>query len=212
MLRSIAGFPCIILLTISCIAQTVVDNGETDSALTSTDQLRSTEVSNRPVDLVEARIAIARLRVPRKVRQLYEKAVKAFQKHKAADAQRKLNDALTLADLYNEQLHFDESVVVSKRAVALSPGAWPVHYEMARAFIGQHRYDLALSSGEAGLRTKHHGTLLHLAKAHALKGLKKYQQAAAKIETYLRYQPHGEGSLNAHDLLLEVERRNGRMR
>lgn len=110
---------------------------------------------------------------------------------------------LVLSDLYNRELRFDDALAMSQRAVALID-SWLVQYEMARALIGKHQYGLALDTSDAALRTNR-GTLLHVAKAHALIGLGRYSEAAAEFRTYLNYQPAGEGSQDAHDLLRRIQ-------
>src|SRR5262249_15555567 len=114
-----------------------------------------------------------------------------------------------LSNLYNRERRFDDALLMSQRAVALIPDAWPVRYEMARALIGNRRYVPALDIIEAALRDNR-GTLLHVAKAHALIGLARYAEAAAELQTYLHYQPVGEGSQDAHDLLDKIQSAVGR--
>lgn len=116
---------------------------------------------------------------------------------------------LMLSNLYNRERRFDDALLMSQRAVALIPDAWPVRYEMARALIGNRRYVPALDIIEAALRDNR-GTLLHVAKAHALIGLARYPEAAAELQTYLHYQPVGEGSQDAHDLLDKIQSAVGR--
>ena len=109
-----------------------------------------------------------------------------------------------LGSLYNRELRFDDALVVSQRAVALTPDSWADQYELARALIGKHQYALALNISDASLRTDR-GTLLHVAKAHALIGLGRYPEAVSELRTYLRYQPAGEGTQDAHDLLNRIQ-------
>jgi tetratricopeptide (TPR) repeat protein len=247
MFRFIVAFACIIVLNLGCLAQSVVDNLATDPQLNSESQ--SIGVDSPSVPRSEQRISVARLKVPRKVRQLYDKAVKAFQTGNSAEAKRKLDDALkqypdftealtlcafiqlnlnqweaaeqklqaairsdsafpsayvVLGDLYNRELRFDDALATMEHAVALIPDSWLVHYEIARALIGKHQYDLALTISDAALRNNH-GTLLHIARAHALAGLKRYPQAVAELRAYLHYQPAGEGSQQAREMLRQLQ-------
>lgn len=249
MFRCIVAVACIILFSLGCLAQSVVDNLATDAAANSESQPRSIGVGGPYVPRSEKRVSVARLKVPRKARQLYNRALRAFQKHKPAEAKRKLDEALkqyspfpealtlrgfiqlndtqweaaeqnlqaavrsdpgypaayvVLGDLYNRELRFDDALATTEQALALIPETWLVHYEMARALIGKHQYDLALTVSDAALRTNH-GTLLHLARAHALTGLKRYPQAAAELRAYLHYQPAGEGSQQARDMLRQLQ-------
>lgn len=197
----------------------------------------------------ESSISIARARVPRKARELYEVAQKTARKHDYLKAQKKLDQALhlypafpealtmqgsiqmdlnqlesaeqslqaavrsdpsygwpylLLSSLYNRQGRFDNALAMAQWAAALMPDVWLVHYEMARAFMEKHQYALALNTSDAALRTNL-GTLLHVAKADALIGLGRYQEAAEELRTYLQYQPAGEASQDAHDLLDKIQ-------
>jgi len=197
----------------------------------------------------DARISIARLREPRKVRRLYEEAMEAWLKHKPAEALRKLEQALNLyppfpealtfyggiqaslqqwesaerslqaaiqsdpsyspayavlAGVYNAQARFDDAQEAGQQALSEGADSWDVQYEIARAFIGKQQYETALAVTDAALRSKH-GGLLHLAKAHALLGLRRYQQAATELRTFVHDQPDGDGSEQARDLLSRIQ-------
>ena len=197
----------------------------------------------------EPSISAARLRVPRKARSHYEKAIKSFATLRYVEAQTQVDKALRLypafpealtllgyiqlhlqqwesaehnlqaairsdptygyaylilSHLYNLQKRFDDALEMSQRANALMPNDWMVAYEMCTSFIKTHQYAMALNFGDAALRTNR-GTLLHVAKAHALIGLNRYREAVEELRTYLSYQPAGEGSRDAHDLLDRIE-------
>lgn len=111
---------------------------------------------------------------------------------------------LVLGHLYNLQKRFDDAVEMSQRASALMPNDWMVAYEMCTSFIKTEQYSMALSLGDAALRTTH-GSMLHVAKAHALIGLKRYSEAVAELRTYLSFAPTGEGSQDAHKLLDSIQ-------
>ena len=198
-----------------------------------------------PSSTGEARISIARLKVPQKVRRLYDKAVEAMLRHKTSQAKQKVEQALRLyasfpealtllgamqldanqllpaegnlqasirsdpeypyayvilAALYNEQRRFDDAETMAEHAASLDLRHWDVQYELARALIGKKQYLRALSISETALR-KEHGSLLHLARAHALAGLAKYPQARSELEDYLRFSPGSEGAQDARNLL-----------
>ena len=107
---------------------------------------------------------------------------------------------LVLSHLYNMQGRFDEAIAMSQRANALMPDDWMVAYEMCTSLIKTQQYAMALNLGDAALRTNR-GSILHVAKAHALLGLNRYSEAVAELRTYLSYQPTGEGSQDARNLL-----------
>jgi tetratricopeptide (TPR) repeat protein len=205
--------------------------------------------TNQSQRLPEPSISTVRLRVPRKARRLYEKAIRPFREHRYDEAQRHLDQALhlcpafpealtllgyiqldlhqweaaersvqaairsdptygvaylILSHLYNMQKRFDDAVEMSQRARTLMPDDWMGAYEMCTSFIKTEQYSMALSLGDSALRTTH-GTMLHVAKAHALIGLKRYSEAVAELRTYLSDEPAGEGSQDARNLLDRIQ-------
>ncbi len=108
---------------------------------------------------------------------------------------------IILAGVYNTQSRYDEAQEAAQDAIAAGADSWTVQYELARVFIGKQNYENALAVTDVALRSKHHGSLLHVAKAHALLGLRRYTEAATEMRAYLRYQPTGEGAEDAHKIL-----------
>ena len=111
---------------------------------------------------------------------------------------------LILGDLYNRQRRFEDALVMSQRAVQLVPDVWLAQYEMCQAYIGKNQFALALDVSDAALSTNR-GTLPHVAKARALIGLGRYEEAAVELKAYLHYHPAGEGSQDARELLDEID-------
>lgn len=111
---------------------------------------------------------------------------------------------LVLSRLYNVQDRFDDAIEMEQRADALMPNDWMVAYEMCTSLMKMQLYAMALNRSDEALRTNR-GTLLHVAKAHALIGLKRYPEAVAELRIYLSHQPTGEGSQNARDLLVWIQ-------
>ena len=109
-----------------------------------------------------------------------------------------------LAGVYNAQLRFDDAEEATQHAVAAGANTWDLQYEIARSLIGKRQYESALAIADTALHQKQHGSLLHLAKAHALLGLRRYPQAATELRAYLRYQPAGDGSQHARNLLQKI--------
>ena len=239
---------CIVLLSVGALAQTPQSIWLQHPDL-NTEKQKSPVHADPSQEAAGQAVSIARLRVPHKARELYQKAEKTFLKHEYAEAQQKLNQALqqypaypealtmsgyiqmdtnqwssaerslqaavrsdqtfalaflVLSELYNRERRFDDALAVSQRAVQLIPNAWSAKYQTCRALIGKHQYELALNVSEAALRGNR-GTLLHIAKAHALLGLGRYAEAATELRIYLQYQPTGEGSQDAHDLLAKIQ-------
>src|SRR5215469_12112779 len=248
MSKTINSFAGIVLFSLGCVAQQsrpIPSSGpgaaqSSESGRPLTDMLDSSQ---------ELPVSTVRLRVPRKTRELYEKARKAFGKRRYAEAQQMLDRALqgysdfpealtmsgyiqiclseselaeqnllaavrvdptyglahiVLADLYNTERRFDDALAAARQAAELIPNSWVVQFEMARAFLGNGQYDSAVSTSEAALRANG-GTLLHVLKAHALIGLDRYPEAVTELRTYLQYQPLGELSQDAHDLLDQIQ-------
>jgi tetratricopeptide (TPR) repeat protein len=112
---------------------------------------------------------------------------------------------VVLAGIYNAQSRFDDARNATERALSAGANTWDLEYEIARALIGKQQYESALAITEAALRSKHHGTLLHIAKAHALLGLRRNTQAVTELRAYIQYRPDGEGSEHARALLTRIQ-------
>lgn len=249
MSRTVVGFAAIVFFSLGCVAQQSQPSGGPGVVPSSESENPLIDMLGPPRQLPERSVSLVRLRAPRKSRELYEKARKAFGKHRYAEAQQMLNQALqgysafpealtmsgyiqicfsqqklaeqnllaairidptygladiVLADLYNTERRYDDALVAARRAVALIPDSWVVQFEIARALLGNGQYQSALAISDAALRANG-GTLLHVLKAHALIGLERYSEAVTELRTYLQYQPLGELSQDAHDLLDQIQ-------
>ncbi len=253
MLCRVVVLVCVILVSSTCLAQSRPRPRMKLPSLDRIDQPRPAD-SSPPATEPGTRTSLVRLSVPRKARELYDKAQQAFVRHKNADAQRKLDQALKLhrafpealtlsaliqvqakqfaeaedklqeairidhtyalpyiylAEAYNLDEKFDAALDMTQRYDALVPGSWAAQFETARALIGKRQYDRALTITEELLRTQSEKRpILHLAKAHALTGLKRYPEAAAELQTYLGTHPQPEDAEEARNLLSRV---NGAM-
>lgn len=112
-----------------------------------------------------------------------------------------------LAGVYNTQGRYDDAQEATRQALAAGAQTWSVQYEIARALIGKREYENALAVSDAALRSNH-GSLMHLARAHAMLGLREYPAATAELRTYLREDPAGDGS---HDARILLDRLNSLM-
>jgi tetratricopeptide (TPR) repeat protein len=113
---------------------------------------------------------------------------------------------VVLAGIYNAQRRFDEAQQAIQQALSAGAGTWHIQYEIVRSLIGKRDYESALAAADAALRSMPDESLLHLAKAHALIGLRKYPQAAKELNTFLHYDPAGDGSEQARNLLQKIQR------
>jgi tetratricopeptide (TPR) repeat protein len=249
MFRYIVLFALGTLFNPGSVAQ-AVEKQPAESAPEHSDGYSPAHTGIRSGPKASTHISIARLRVPRKARQLYEKAMDACLKHAHEEAERRVNEALKidpafpealtlhggiqarlqqwepaeesllaairsdsayspayviLAGVYNTERRFDEAQQAADRALSAGADTWAVQYEIARAFIGKSQYENALAICEHTLRDQKDGTLLHLAKGHALLGLLRYPEAAIEIRTYLRDDPSGDGAEDARVLLQRVD-------
>lgn len=234
------------LLTLSSVSQT---ERSAISPLNNVDPRFTSNQRPEPRGAPGTQISVARLKVPRNARLLYDKALEAWRKQEPAEAQRKLDEALkldpafpdaltlyggiqaaqqqwdsaeqslqaairsdagfspayiVLAGVYNSRERFDEAEEAAQRARSAGADTWLLQYEIARTLIGKAQFERALTVCEAALRSDH-GSLMHLARAHALLGLGKYPEAGAELEVFLHDQPSGDGSQDARDLLKQVE-------
>ena len=111
---------------------------------------------------------------------------------------------VVLAGVYNSEGRYDEAQRVTEQALAAGAATWSVDYEIVRALIGKGDYQGAVAVSDSALRSTH-GALMHLARAHALLGLRRYSEAVADIRTYLHDEPTGDGSQDAHELLIRLQ-------
>ena len=237
-----------VLLSLPGVAQNLAQHSS-GLVLNDADQHSKGIPGSQSAGPADARISIRRLQVPRKARELYEKALNAWARQALVEAQHNLDQALELdptfpealtlrggiqatrhewtlaeqsleaaihtdpsyppayillAGVYNTQDRYDEAQEAAEHALSAGATTWSLQYEIARALIGKGQYQSALAISDAALRSPH-GSLMHLAKAHALLGLRKYPEAAAELTTYLRDDPRGEISQDARSLLDRVQ-------
>ena len=106
---------CHSLFSTLSIAQSVGGTAATGSDQNNPNQKPQYQ-TGRPVrGAVDARVSVARLSVPRKARQLYEKALEAWQQQKPAEAQRKIDQALKIEPAFPEALTLNGFMQASHR-------------------------------------------------------------------------------------------------
>ncbi len=110
-----------------------------------------------------------------------------------------------LAGVYNSERRFDDAERATQQAASTGTDSWNLQYEVVRALIGQHKYESALRTANLALNATPNEALLHLAKAHSLLGLQRYAEAVAELRTCLRYEPEGNGSQDARNLLQRIQ-------
>jgi Flp pilus assembly protein TadD len=94
---------------------------------------------------------------------------------------------LALASACNELHNNTEALHALSIMAKFLPDSWQLHYETGRAYLGQGRFDAALNEfNRAQLLVQPERAVLHMAKAHALLGLRNYPAARAELEIVIR--------------------------
>jgi tetratricopeptide (TPR) repeat protein len=112
---------------------------------------------------------------------------------------------MALGATYNALSLFDDALRVLDRGVAISPVSWQGYYEMGRAYLGKGDFQASLRQlDKAEQLAPKEFAPMHLIRAHALLGLKAYNDAVAELEAYLSRNPKGQDSDTARDTLQQV--------
>jgi Flp pilus assembly protein TadD len=107
----------------------------------------------------------------------------------------------TLGAALNQTQKFADATRTLMRAVSLQPRAWQAYYELAKASLGQGDYSTALKNVSKACEISQEYAPVHLVKAHALLGLKMYQDAVGELELYLTREPSGAAADSARKTL-----------
>jgi len=107
----------------------------------------------------------------------------------------------TMGAALNQTQKYDEATKVLSRAVALQPTSWQAYYELAKASLGKGDYKTALGHVSKACQISQEYAPIHLVKAHALLGLKMYQDAVGELELYLLQEPSGTAADSARKTL-----------
>ena len=113
-----------------------------------------------------------------------------------------------LASAYNE-LHDNTDALHALSIMAkLLPDSWQLHYETGRAYLGQSRFDSALNEFDRALQlVQTERPVLHMAKAHALLGLRNYPAARTELETVIRDSPASPYAAESSKLVVLLDSR-----
>lgn len=112
---------------------------------------------------------------------------------------------VVLGATYNLMQRFDDSVRVLERATALSPASWQAYLELSKALLGKGQFEAALRQVNKALALAPPSFgAIHLVKAHALLGVKNYDQAVAELEQYLGSKPDSADFAKARETLNQV--------
>ncbi len=112
---------------------------------------------------------------------------------------------VALGAAYNLVNRFDDSLRVLQRGVSLSPASWQAHFEFSKALLGKGQFAAAFrQANKAAELAPVNYPAIHLVRAHALLGMKDYNQAVAELEQFLGTEPAGADSAHARETLNQV--------
>lgn len=107
----------------------------------------------------------------------------------------------TMGAALNQTRKYEDAARSLSRAVALQPGAWQPYYELAKSSLGQGNYKEALKNISKACEISQEYAPVHLVRAHALLGMKMYQDAVGELELYLTREPSGAAAEAARKTL-----------
>ena len=112
---------------------------------------------------------------------------------------------IVLGAVYNMQSRFDDAIRVLDRGLTLMPRSWQGTFELGKAELGKGNYEAAIRklNKASDLATQPYAPL-HLAKAHALLGMKNFSEATSELEAYLEQDPHSPHAAEVRESLGQV--------
>ncbi len=112
---------------------------------------------------------------------------------------------IALGAVYNSNMMFDKALAVLDRGITLSPSSWQAYFELSKAQNGKGEFELALRNATKAMALcPKDWSLLHLARAEALLGLKNYKEAVNELEEYLRQDPNSPASTEVRRTLAQA--------
>ena len=188
---------CHSLFSTPSIAQSVGGMAATGSDQNNPNQKPQYQ-TGRPVrGAVDARVSVARLSVPRKARQLYEKALEAWQQQKPAEAQRKIDQALKIEPAFPEALTLNGFMQASHRqwasaeqslqaSIRSDPNYCPAYIILAGVYNTQERYDEAQDAAQRATSAGVDTWSVQYEIARVLIGKREYENALAIADAALQ--------------------------
>jgi tetratricopeptide (TPR) repeat protein len=116
------------------------------------------------------------------------------------------NGYVVLGAVYNMQSKFDDAIRVLDRGLTLMPQSWQAMFELGKAELAKGDYEAALRRlNKAGDLAPQEYPPLHLAKAHALLGMKNFSEASSELEAYLEQDPESPNATAVRESLDQVK-------
>src|SRR4051812_30943320 len=112
---------------------------------------------------------------------------------------------IVLGAVYNMQSKFDDAIRVLDRGLTLMPQSWQGTFELGKAELGKGHYEAAIRKlNKASDLARQPYAPLHLAKAHALLGMKNFSEATSELEAYLEQDPKSPNAPAVRESLDQV--------
>ncbi len=146
-----------------------------------------------------------------------------FEKHDAAHAQDYLIEAAKAAPhnvqaltlLGRVDLQLDNYIAARsplEQAVAIDTSSWMAHYLLSNVYLQLKEYDKAKDQAQFAVeRGGDQANAAQLSLGQALANLKRYPEAIAALQTFLRITPSDPNVPQVQQLLAEIEKRNSEM-
>ena len=116
------------------------------------------------------------------------------------------NGYVVLGAVYNMQSKFDDAIRVLDRGLTLMPQSWQAMFELGKAELAKGDYEAAMRRlNKAGDLAPQEYPPLHLAKAHALLGMKNFSEASSELEAYLEQDPQSPNAAAVRESLDQVK-------
>jgi tetratricopeptide (TPR) repeat protein len=113
---------------------------------------------------------------------------------------------IVLGAVYNMQSKWDDAIRVLDRGLTLMPQSWQAMFELGKSELARGEYETAMRRlNKAGDMAPQEYPPLHLAKAHALLGMKNFSEASSELEAYLEQDPKSPNAAAVRESLDQVK-------
>jgi len=112
---------------------------------------------------------------------------------------------IALGENYNLLERWSDAVRVLERGLTLDPGSWQGHYELGLSLLAKDDYRNALHHLTRTEEIEPGYAPVHLLRAKALFGVKRYPETRNELEAYLQWEPKGVHAEEARSSLEMVK-------
>jgi Flp pilus assembly protein TadD len=99
---------------------------------------------------------------------------------------------------------YEEAQQTIEQGLRVDPSSWQGYFELSKALLGRSDYRNALKYAVKAESFETNYAPIHMVKAHALLGLRFYDEAATELERYLKLDPNGAHSADAQRSLQQA--------